>query len=399
MSRHVVVVTPPAPGHVFPVLPLIEELVARGDRVTMVTSADLAAAVSAAGAAVVELGWRPDTSRLTDAEFTVETLVVDLDGYLSAVETVLPALLERLHADHPAVVCSDAVVLGPLLAGIFSAPLVSLVPNFAVNQHVGLDQLVPGFDPTHPALARYGRRGGELFARHQVAPPAPDQAPALSLVFLPREFQIAGETFDASYRFIGPSLARRSRPQAWTPHGEGPVLLVSMGTAFTRRPEIFRAAAEAFAGTSWQLVMALGEHIDPRDLDPLPGNVEVAAHVPQLAVLHHAAAFISHSGMGSIMEALANQVPVVAIPHAAEQRLNATRLDELGLGLHLVDPAPTADRLRHAVEHVSSDPAIRTRLAAMRQAITDAGGAAAGADAIHALLGPSDRHRPARPRP
>ena len=383
MGRHVVVATPPAPGHVFPVLGLVEELTARRDRVTMITSAVLASEVRAAGAETVELGWEPDTTRLADQEFSLEVLVADMVGYLDAVEQLLPGLLERLRADPPAVVCSDSVFLGPLLAGVFAAPSVSLVANFAMNEHVRPDRFVAGFDPGHPGLAQYGRRVGELFARYGLAAPDPRAHPVgLSLVFLPRAFQIAAGTFDDSFHFIGPAPAR-SRESTWTPPGHRPVVLVSMGTAFTRRPAVFTAAIDAFADTERHVVMAVGEHIEPDSLGPLPDNITISARVPQPAVLRHATAFVSHAGMGSVMEALLAQVPVVAIPHAAEQALNAERLAELGLGLHLPDPTP--QNLRNAVDHVTTDPGIRTRLAEMRRTISAAGGAGAGADVVQSL--------------
>ena len=52
-------VTPPFPGHVFPVLPLVRELVSRGHRVSYVTSPALADQVKVAGAQVVELRSQP----------------------------------------------------------------------------------------------------------------------------------------------------------------------------------------------------------------------------------------------------------------------------------------------------------------------------------------------------
>lgn len=379
MGRHVVVATPPAPGHVYPVLAVIEELVDRGDRVTMITSRNLTPAVQAAGAHVVELDWEPDTSQLTNQEFSIEVLLNDMNGYLDAARRVLPELLDALADDPPSVVCHDSVMLGSLLASMFSVPLLSLVANFAMNEHVRPDAFMAGFDPAHPGLADYGRRVGELFAQYGVTPPDPRRSAGSTLVFVPREFQIAAETFDDTYHFIGTTIAR-SRAEDWTPPGHGPVVLVSMGTAFTRRPYVFRAAVEGFADTDWQVIMAVGEHLVPEALGRLPRNVHIAARVPQPAVLRHAHAFVSHAGMGSVMEALLHEVPVVAVPYAAEQRLNAERVAELGLGRHLTDPTP--DQLRDAVDAVVHDPATRTALAEMRKALRNAGGAATGADTI-----------------
>lgn len=390
MGRHVVFVAPPAPGHVYPSLALVEELIGRGHRVSYVTSPALAPVVVAAGATVLELDWEPDTSSLSDTEFTIETLVADMNGFLAATQAALPALVARLRQDVPDLVCADAVALGPLLAGIFGAPMVTLVPNLATNAHFPPSALVPAFDPTHPALADYGARVGALFAAYGLPAAAMSMGggpePGLRLVFVPREFQIAGETFDESYHFIGPDVGQRARVTDWSPTGDGPLLLVSLGTAFNNRPEFFTAVADAFTGSEWQVVMALGAHTDPRVIGPVPPNVRIATAVPQLGVLRHAAAFISHGGMGSTMEALYYQVPLVAVPQVHEQVINAARVQELGLGRHLRDRTPTATQLREAVEQVSADEAIRANLAVMKHALLDAGGAGAGADAIEHYL-------------
>lgn len=388
MGWHVVFVAPPAPGHVYPSLPLVEQLVARGHRVTYVTSPSLAPVARSAGAAVWELDWSPETSGLAEGEFTVETLVADMDGMLTATRTALPGLLAALRREPPRLICSDSVPLGPLLASIFGAPLVALMSTFATNDVFPPTELVPGFDPAHPALVDYFTRVGALFADHQVPATGPGTGPAagLTLVFVPREFQIAADSFDASYHFIGPSLPEHARGADWTPPGRGRLLLVSLGTAFNNRPEFFTTVVDAFAGTDWHVVMVTGEHIDPAAIEPIPPNIHPATTVPQLAVLPHAAAFVSHAGMGSTMEALHYQVPVVAVPHAREQQIIAARIQELGLGQHLQAHLPTAAQLRRAVEQASGDPRIRANLAGMKRSLDAAGGASAGADAIERYL-------------
>lgn len=388
LGWHVVFVAPPAPGHVYPSLPLVEQLVARGHRVSCVTSPSLAPVARQAGAVVLELDWSPDISALVEGEFTVETLVADMEGLLTATRTALPGLLAALRREPPRLICCDSVPLGPLLAGLFGAPLVAMVPTFATNAQFPPTELVPGFDPAHPALADYFARVGALFADYRVPAADPGNGPAagLTLVFVPREFQIAGGSFDASYHFIGPSVPEHARRAAWTPPGPGRPLLVSLGTAFNNRPDFFTTVIDAFAGTDWQVVMATGEHIDPAAIGPMPPNIHPATTVPQLAVLPHAAAFVSHAGMGSTMEALHYQVPVVAVPHAREQQINAARIQELGLGRHLQARLLTAAQLRGAVEQVSTDPRIRANLAGMKCSLDAAGGASAGVDAIERYL-------------
>ena len=146
---------------------------------------------------------------------------------------------------------------------------------------------------------------------------------------------------------------------------DGPVLFVSLGTAFNDRPSFYRACLEAFADQG-PVAMAVGQHVRVDDLGPVPGNVDVRSWFPQPAVLRHASAFVSHAGMGSTMEALYYGVPLVCVPQMLEQEVNAGRVAELGLGVRLDAARLTADDLRAAVDAVTGDAAVRAGLDRMQ---------------------------------
>jgi UDP:flavonoid glycosyltransferase YjiC (YdhE family) len=87
------------------------------------------------------------------------------------------------------------------------------------------------------------------------------------------------------------------------------------------------------------------------------------------------------------MESLMRQVPLVAYPQIPEQAANARRVAELGLGRVLAtDRDLDPDELRRTVEEVAADQGIRANLARMAEHVRAAGGPAAGADAVEALL-------------
>jgi MGT family glycosyltransferase len=142
---------------------------------------------------------------------------------------------------------------------------------------------------------------------------------------------------------------------------------------------------DSAVGREWHVVIANGD-LDPAGLGPLPSNVEIHAHVPQLAVLRKASAFVMHGGMGSISEAMYHRVPMVAVPLSANGRPYADRVAELGLGRELEPSEVTADSLWSAIEEVAVDPAVRERLEWMRGELDAAGGGPATADAIEKLL-------------
>src|SRR5690606_18410511 len=169
----------------------------------------------------------------------------------------------------------------------------------------------------------------------------------------------------------------------WQPPESGaPVLLMTLGTTVNDRPDFFRECAAAFAELPWHTVMALGNRVSVEELGPLPPNVEAFSWVPLGAVLKHATVSLNQAGMGSVLGAFENGVPMVVVPHHSEQQLNARRLAELGLARVVPREEATPEALREAVVQVAGDETMRARVAEMREHVRAAGGARRAADAI-----------------
>jgi UDP:flavonoid glycosyltransferase YjiC (YdhE family) len=63
-----------------------------------------------------------------------------------------------------------------------------------------------------------------------------------------------------------------------------------------------------------QIVLSLGEHVDPKEIGPLPTTAITVKWAPQLELLKRASVCITHAGLNTVLEALAQGVPQVAIP-------------------------------------------------------------------------------------
>ncbi|SHF03050.1 macrolide family glycosyltransferase [Streptoalloteichus hindustanus] len=391
--KHFAFVSPPAYGHVNPTLPLVEELVERGHRVSYATGEALIRTVTDAGAAPVPLPSEPPSNALNDMRFTADGLAAILRDVVADTRAELPILLDVFGADRPDAVCHDLMSLsGPILADKLGVPNIALVPMFAGNETFSLSRvLMPEtFDANHPDLVEASQRMAALATEFELGidpRPLEGSVPDLNLVAIPREFQIAGDSFDERFVFVGPSLGSREQVRGWEPPADGrPVLFVSLGTAFNDRPDFFRLCLEAFGGTEWHVAMAVGEHVTRDDLGDVPANVDVRPFFPQPAVLRHASVFLTHAGMNSTMEALYFGVPLVAAPQVPEQRVNAQRAEELGLGRCLTADDMTATGLRSVVTEIHRDDRVRANLARMREIVRNCGGARLGADRIEAHL-------------
>lgn len=372
-------------GHITPTLPLVEELVRRGHRVDYATAAEHADAVSGAGARWVALP--PMAPFRPPARIGPDAVAAWFRHFFAALSATYPVLRAHCVAERPDGICYDATNWpARLVAGQLGVPAVRLLPNLASNESFSVDEkLMAGLDADHPAMAALADDCARFSAEHGVhldVEGTMEVVEALNLVFVPREFQPGGETFDERFRFIGPLLGGR---EPWSPREPGaPLLFVSLGTVLTGDAAFYRACAEAFADGTWQVAMVVA---DPGALGPLPATVEARPWFPQPSVLRHATAFITHAGMGSTMEALAEGVPLVAFPGTPEQVANAERVQELGLGEHVGEAAPTAAALREVVTRVAADPAVRAALDRMREAIRAAGGATRGADEVERHVG------------
>ncbi len=395
-------------GHVIPTLGVVEELVRRGHRVTYVTGDRLAGAVAATGARV--LGYdsqlaHVDLSRMVTAETTSHMPGI----YLREALDILAVAEPVLEADRPDLVAFDMTVYhaGRLLARKWDVPAAEYFPAFASNEHFSfLDKMLERMPDKgslgHPALRAFFAGLTDLMARHgqsdRTVEQMMGQVDELNLVFYTRSFQPAGPTFDDRFTFMGPCLdyVERTEPP-WTPPASGaPVVLVSLGTSVHRQPEFFRMCVRTFADTPWHVVLAVHDAVDPADLAPLPPNVEAHAWIPHLSVLAHAAVFVSHAGLGSVMGALHRGVPVVLVPTSPEHKVVAQRVAELGLGRVVREDALSPGRLRAAVEDVAADRLTANRVRRMREDIVRAGGAVAAADAVEARIAAHARSGAAR---
>jgi UDP:flavonoid glycosyltransferase YjiC (YdhE family) len=349
---HISFMAVPEHGHVHPGLPLVTELVARGHRVTYATTAQFADVVAKAGA----------TPLLHTTTFPAR-MPEDGDAgtrmFVTEYRAVTPQI-EALYAeDRPdVIVCDIGAFQGPVLADRWGIPVVQISASYVALP----DSKAEDF-PTY--VATYGI-------------PAELLVPRPCLVVLPRSFQFAGETVAGNFTFVGPM----GSPPPWSPPDDRPVLLISLGSSYTDRPDFFRDCVAAFADNGWHVEMSVGRFTDPADLGSLPANFVVRQWLPQASILTRASAFVTHAGMGGVMEALAQGVPLIAVPQAVDQLLTGPRIEELGLGRHIPRDEVTVDRLRQALHDVGTSDDIAANLAKMRQEIQDSGGVRRAADIV-----------------
>jgi len=393
---HIAMFNIAAAGHVHPSLEVIRELVRRGHRVTYAIPASFAEPVADTGA---EPRTYPSTLPTDDEPDAWGTELIDhIEPFLDDAIQALPQLAQAYEGDEPDLVPADiAACPARVLAHCWGVPHVQLSP--AVVAREGYEGEVAG--PMFAELRRsprgiaYYERFTRWLAGNGV-PMDPDRfsgRPDRCLVLIPRALQPNADRVNEDvHTFVGACQGDRSRQGEWKrPAGAGRVLLVSLGSTFTKEPASYRECVAAFGDLPGRhVVLRIGRFTDPAELDPaghgLPANVEVHSWVPQLVVLKQADAFITHAGAGGSQEGPACGVPMVAVPQAADQFVNAETLRSLGVARHLPKEEATAAALRAAVLELADDPEVAGRLRAIRARMAAEGGTRRAADLIEAGL-------------
>ncbi|GGU46819.1 macrolide-inactivating glycosyltransferase [Streptomyces albospinus] len=386
-----------AHGHVRPNLGVVRELVDRGHRVTYAVPPAFADLVAATGAEP-----RPWTTTLPTDESPESwgaELIDHLELFLDDGVQALPQLIAAYEGDIPDLVLYDtAAYPAPLLAHRWGVPAIQLTPHLVAwdghEEEAGAAIRAQLLD-TERGRAYYARFRIWLDDHGMTGLTDPDRLasrPRRAVVLIPRAMQPNADRVDETvFTFVGscgddgPGAGDWQRPADLAPGTK--VLVISLGSVFTDSPDFYRTCIAAFGGlTDWHVVMQIGKFVDPSELGEIPGNFAVSDWIPQPAVLRRADAFITHAGMGGSQEGLANGVPMVCVPQAADQFMNADTLQALGVARHLPKEEATAEALRDAVLSLVGDPAVAATAERIRREMADEGGSRRAADLVEAQL-------------
>lgn len=378
----VAAVTLPVAGHMTPMTGLVGGLAGRGAQVVAVNRDPIEGAASH-HALPLPLGF--DVDRPPRSLSATAALLARLTSAL------VPGTRAALRAHSAQIVVTDAMASWGRVAALAEGlPFVTLSTTFAVHATSAPPGMALG-ELREPraalrALRAVARERRAVRAEHGV-----DLGDAMSLFASRRN---AAGVVVATARVLQPrpAMIERDAPVLFAgclrnldadtncdDLGEGPFVLVSLGTMFEERPEIFAACVAALRDRPEAVVVAHGR-TDPATIgEPGPRTV-LRSRVPQVALLARSRAFVSHGGLNSVTEALWHGVPLVLLPQAADQPLNADRIERLGAGLWVRDP--TAATIRSAVERVLADPSYTRAARALGDRLRASAGPGQAADFV-----------------
>lgn len=118
----------------------------------------------------------------------------------------------------------------------------------------------------------------------------------------------------------------------------------------------------------------------------MPANTLVVRTAPQIRLLKRAALCITHAGLNTTLEALAQGVPMVAIPIGYDQPGVAARVAHHGVREFMEVVGLTVERLSQLIQRVLKDSDYRNRAQYFRRVIAETDGLELAADVIERAL-------------
>jgi zeaxanthin glucosyltransferase len=212
-----------------------------------------------------------------------------------------------------------------------------------------------------------------------------------SISQVPKAFDFESSHWPEQFHHTGPFDDGKGREPVdfpWDRLTGEPLIYASMGTILNGRADVFRTIIAALAKhKDLQLVLSIGDQIDPQQLGPAPKNAIIVKRAPQLDLLKRASVCITHSGLNTVLESLARGVPLLAIPVAFDQPGVAARIAYHRAGVVTSLDKLTADHLSTLLDEVLNNAAYRNNAQRLQRAIAEANGLSAAVDIIEQALG------------
>jgi UDP:flavonoid glycosyltransferase YjiC (YdhE family) len=353
-------------GHFAPLVPLAKASADAGHEVVFATAARCTERVAAAGFDNLPAG--PGVDEIAEQMAAFRIRIQKVPPHERRPETFAyrfatldaPAKLDALLAEAKAwqpdlIVHETADLAAPPVAAALDVPSV---------QH-SFGRLLP-----HACLERAAPLTAPLWERLGLEPdPLSGEYRGPYIDICPPSFQDAAPPDDTRVLHLRPA-ARGAGDPAWRERlaRERPVVYVTLGTVFNDADR-FRTILMALVDVDATVLATVGRDNDPADIGRVSENVIVERYVPQADVLPLCHVAVGHGGSGSTLGALAHGLPMLLLPHAADQFENAQACALLGAATVLMPNELTPEAVVSAVVGLLEEPSARVAAERLAQEI------------------------------
>jgi UDP:flavonoid glycosyltransferase YjiC (YdhE family) len=385
------ITSPSALGHVNPIVPLALAAIEAGHDVRWATGADACAYLERFGIPTATAGLTtPDRIAIYERRYPEsasipgeerpEFMFPRLFGAVAAT-AMIDELLAVVEDWPPDLVVHDAAEFAGLAVAV-AAGIPHAVHSFgdAVpprRVQAAIEQAAAVWDRVGVTPAPFGGCFDHLYI--DVYPPS--LHPPGSLDHVGRRVGRRPVSGDAA-----PSDALTERVAALVADDRR-LAYLTFGTIFNVN-DTFARAVRGLAAEELDLsvVVTVGPNGDVDAFGSLPDRVVVEQYVPQSLLLPHLDLVASHAGSGTALATLAQGVPQLCLPQAADQFRNSAAIVAAGAGLSLLGSAATEDAITAAVARLLTEPEHRAGAQRMAAEIAAMPEPAAVVDELEALV-------------
>ncbi|TKI82379.1 macrolide family glycosyltransferase [Bacillus mycoides] len=384
-------------GHINPTLHVVEELISRGEEVVYFSIEAFRERIEKTGATVRTI----DDEKFIKAFLSGgrNYLQERINGLLHTADIVIPSVLEQIEGEHFDYMIHDSMFgCGRLIAQILNLPAINSCTSFAQDEksfkqmldHLSKNIPLEVQDRIHNNFENLTNGITEKYGVNINSPYEVFCNPAsLTIVYTIKKFQPFGDTFNETFKFVGPSISTQVKNEGfdYTSIKEKSLIYISLGTVFNEALDFYKLCMKAFENSKYTIVMSIGNKTEINDLGNIPKNFIVKNYVPQTELLKYTKLFITHGGMNSTHEGIYNGVPLVVIPQSADQPVIAKQVESLGAGVKLQMQGLTADQLSESVEKVLNNPSCKEAALNLKESLLKSGGYKQAVDEIFKFTG------------
>ncbi len=402
-------ICPNLPGHLNPMTALARQLQTRGHDVVFLYSSD------AAG-----LPFIPDPEKDHFNENRPPASKMQGEDALKFGMHLLMAQTEAMWKSLPAIVQANAVdallldtvqfyvELGPMQLGMpyihvsaalhrdysgYTPPYFSDWPHETTSEALGrnrkgVERFLETLAPTIAVAKPYAKRAGLDVDWDN---PLATISKLAWITQTPRAFDFESSHWPSQFHHTGPFHDGKGRQKIefpWKRLTGEPLIYASMGTILNGRLDVFRTIVAAVTKhKGLQLVLSVGDQVDPDQIGPIPSNAIIVKRAPQLELLKQSSVCITHAGLNTVLESLAQGVPQIAIPVTFDQPGVAVRIADKQTGVVTTLDKLPADHLSTLLNEVLNNSTYRDNARKLQKAIAKANGLSVAADLVEKSLG------------
>jgi MGT family glycosyltransferase len=394
----ILITTPPAPGHVNPLLAIACHLRDRGYSILFNTGDVFRDEIESEGLRFVPLRGKANFDYRTFNKFLPEgkTLKPGLEDMTYSIkhvfgDTMLPqydGIQDILSREPVEAIVTDFLFCGmfPLLLGpkrerppvisVGVSPIVLssrgtsplLGPATTVETHERNQKETAQFQASLACVNEYF----DNLLQSYGCPPLPGfildclyTLPDLFLQLTAEAFEFPRLDMPDHIKFVGPVLPKSSAsfcPPDWWKELDGrkPVVLVTQGTVANNDLNQLIGPTLAALATEDVTVIAATGKTNGAITTPMPSNAIVTPFVPFMELLPKVDVFVTNGGYGAVNQALSMGVPIVIAGETEDKAFVAARVTWTGSGISLGTSHPTPEQVRFAVHEVLSDESYQT---------------------------------------